>query len=156
MKHPQVSPAGRLFRRPLAPGPCVPAAVIRTNENKPVPRGARNRAGIDVARAAQRLASVLALCLFTCTPAVATAQTIQYKSMVLTNSNPCDAGRCLLTKWVATVPPSQTLTYTVELSTDLLTWRESTAPITLTQSATLNVWVGVDNSVGYVRLRIVQ
>jgi hypothetical protein len=155
MKHPQVSPTRRSYRTPLTPEPCVPAAVVPAGEQHP-PEGARNRARIDVARAAQRLPSVLALCLFACTPAVAIAQTIQYKSMVLTNSSPCDAGRCLLTRWAATVPPSQTLTYTVELSTNCLSWQESTEPITLTESTTLNVWVGINNGVGFIRLRIVQ
>jgi hypothetical protein len=44
----------------------------------------------------------------------------------------------------------------VELSTDRLTWQESTAPITLTKSMTVNVWVTVDNSIRFIRLRIVQ
>jgi len=109
-----------------------------------------------IARAVQRLVLALVLCLFAGAPAVVTAQTIQCHSAVFTNVSPCETGRCLLTKWVATVPPSQTLTYAVELSTDRLTWQESTAPITLTKSMTVNVWVTVDNSIRFIRLRIVQ
>jgi hypothetical protein len=84
------------------------------------------------------------------------AQTIQCQSAVFTNSSPCDTSRCLLTKWVATVPPLQTLTFAVELSTNFLTWQETTAPITLTQSTNVNVWVAVNKSAGFIRLRIVQ
>jgi hypothetical protein len=119
------------------------------------PGGAKNHARIDIARWVQRFVSALSICLFACTPTVATAQTIQCQSMVLTNSSPCDTGRCLLTRWVATVPPSQTLTYAVELSTNRLTWQESTIPITLTESAIVEVWVTANSSIGFIRLRIV-
>jgi hypothetical protein len=173
MKYPQASPTRRLSRMLPTSRPRMPVAAIwiQTSENTFVAsqsdaastqRGdhgelgnTRNGAMVNIARAARRLVFALTLCLFACTPVV-TAQTIQCQSVVLTNSSPCETGRCLLTRWVATVPPSQTLTYAVELSTDCLTWQESTAPITLTESATVNVWVTADNRVGFIRLRIVQ
>jgi hypothetical protein len=96
-----------------------------------------------------------AICLFGYPARVVNAQTIQCQSVVFTNSSPCETGRCLLTSWVATVPPSQTLTYAVELSTNCLTWQESTAPITLTESATVDVWVAANDSIGFIRLRII-
>jgi hypothetical protein len=177
MKHPQVSPTRRSLRIPPASGPYTPVAAscrgvnqathqngaaTSTCQRQGVPvegqhqrGGAKNRVGIDIARAVQRLVFAMGLCLFACMPGVVTAQTIQCQSIVLTNSSPCDTGRCLLTRWVATVPPSQTLTYAVELSTNCLTWQESTAPITLTESATVDVWVAANDSIGFIRLRII-
>jgi hypothetical protein len=104
----------------------------------------------------RRFILLLATGLSCCAATVVSAQTIQYLSTVITNNSPCDSGRCLLSRWKAIVPQSQTLTYTVELSTNCLNWQEATTPITLTQSANIDVWVTVDTPVGFVRLRIVQ
>ena len=103
-----------------------------------------------------RFILLLVVCLFGCPACVVSAQTIQCQSTMFTNSSPCETGRCLLTRWVATIPPSQTLTFAVELSTDRLTWQESASPITLTQSTTVEVWVTVNHSIGFIRLRIIQ
>jgi len=86
---------------------------------------------------------------------VVSAQTIEYLSTVFTNNSPCDSGQCLLSRWKATVPLSQTLSYAVELSTNCLNWQDATAPITLTQSANIDVWITADTQVGFVRLRII-
>jgi hypothetical protein len=107
-------------------------------------------------KALRRLILVLAVWLFGYSATVVSAQTIQYLSTVYTNNSPCNPGRCLLSRWKATVPLSQTLTYTVELSTNCLSWEEATTPITLTQSTNIDVWITADTLVGFVRLRIVQ
>jgi len=104
----------------------------------------------------RRFILLLAVWLFGYSATVVSAQTIQCLSTVFTNTSPCNSGRCLLTHWKAIVPQSQTLTYAVELSTNCLSWREATAPITLTQSTNIDVWVMADTTVGFVRLRIVQ
>jgi len=94
--------------------------------------------------------------LLGCSATVVSAQTIEYLSTIYTNNSPCDTGPCLLTRWKAVVPRAQTLTYAVELSTNCLTWQEATAPITLTQSTNIDVWISADTRAGFVRLRILQ
>jgi hypothetical protein len=133
-------------------------AIVRDSSLHPLRRhvpGAQPLPGFIVMKVLCRFILLLVACLFGYPARVVNAQTIQCQSVMFTNSSPCETGRCLLTRWVATVPPSQSLTFAVELSTDRLTWEESTAPITLTESTTVNVSVAVDSSVGFIRLRII-
>jgi hypothetical protein len=103
-----------------------------------------------------RFIPLLAVWLYGYSGCGVSAQTIQCESMVFTNNSPCNPGPCLLTRWNAIVPQSQTLTYAVELSTNCLSWQEATAPITLTQSTNIDVWITTDTRIGFVRLRIIQ
>jgi hypothetical protein len=118
--------------------------------------GAQQVPGLVAMKVLRRLIVLLAVWFFGCPACIVSAQTVQYLSTVFTNRSPCNPEPCLLSCWKAIVPQSQTLTYTVELSTNCLSWQEATSPITLTQSTTIDVWTTADTRVGFVRLRIIQ
>jgi hypothetical protein len=167
MKYLQESPSRRHSKTVFALAPRVPITTRRASNSgrgasefdaasPPDWRWAGGFISNGLTRALCRCILLVAIWLFGCSAVVVSAQTIQCQSSVFTNNSPCNPGRCLLTRWKATVPLLQTLTYAVELSTNCLSWQEAATPITLTQSANIEVWITVDGPVGFVRLRIVQ